>query len=554
MNDQHAAAVQTALEQYDILDTERDAAFDDTIQIACSILHTPFGMITLLDTHRQWFLSEVGLGVRETPLEGSFCAVTVNQPGALIIEDTHADPVWADNPFVRGKPGIRFYAGVPLITQQGVRIGALCTFDTKPHAVNAGQLQALQALARQIIALFDLRVRTKEVALKQQDLQAAEQVASTAGKQVRELQDRLTALAEHSTDFIGMYDMQGSPFYGNPAAFAMVGLADLEAFRKIPLLDFFFPEDRAMIEEQFLPRVLAEGRAQREVRFRHFESLEAVWMDYEVFVLKDGEGTNIGLATVSRNITAQRLADAALVESAKLAAVGRLASSIAHEINNPLEAVTNLLYIIGQDTTLSQSTRDFVHTAEREVARASQLTSQTLRFHRQSTAATKVRPRFMLAEVLNLFHSRLQNRRVDVLQQYGEDTWLTCFEGDIRQVLNNLVSNAVDAMPAGGTLTIRTRKVRRWSDGVQGVRVTVADTGIGIAPEQLAEIFTAFYTTKGIGGTGLGLWISCRIVHKHRGFLRAYSSTRSARRGTAIMLWLPVSLADTAGEQWASLR
>ena len=107
------------------------------------------------------------------------------------------------------------------------------------------------------------------------------------------------------------------------------------------------------------------------------------------------------------------------------------------------------------------------------------------------------------------------------------------------------------SMPAGGTMTIRTRKVRRWSDGTQGVRVTVADTGTGIAASKLPKIFDAFYSTKGIGGTGLGLWISCRIVHKHRGFIRAYSSTQLPHRGTAIMLWLPYSLADTANESWS---
>ena len=344
--------------------------------------------------------------------------------------------------------------------------------------------------------------------------------------------------------------MQGAVFYGNPAAMSIVGLRDLRQFKETPLLEFFFPEDHRVIEEELLPKVLQDGRAAIEIRFRHFVTGAEIWMDYCVFLLKGADGESIGFATVSRDITAQRIADAALIESAKLAAVGRLASSIAHEINNPLEAVTNLLYLIGQDQALSQTTRDFVQIADREVARASQLTSQTLRFHRQSTAPTRIRPKFLMAEVLNLFHSRLQNRRVEVVEQYGKDTWLTCYEGDIRQVLNNMISNAVDAMPGGGILTVRTRKVRRWSGGDAGVRVTVADNGTGIAKELLGQIYNAFYSTKGIGGTGLGLWISCRIVHKHRGFLRVYSSTNPKHRGTTLMLWLPAELAATAGEQW----
>ena len=553
MHEQEATSTRLqAIERYAILDEQRESAFDDIVQIACGILGTSSGMITLVDAERQWFISEKGIGARETTLEGSFCAVAMNQSEALVVEDTFGDPQWSGNRFVQGQLNIRFYAGVPLVTPDGTRIGAVCVFDTAPREVVPEQIRALQALSRQATALLELRFRTRDAQEKEQQLWVVERAAEVVSRQLQVIENRMTALAESSTDFIGMCDMQGVVFYGNPAALAIVGIADLDQFKRTSLPEFFFLEDRRLIEEEFLPKVLREGRAEMKIRFRHFITGAVIWMDYHVFLLRGSGEEPLGFATVSRDITAQRTADAALVESAKLAAVGRLASSIAHEINNPLEAVTNLLYLIGQDPALSQSTRDFVQIADREVARASQLTSQTLRFHRQSTAPTRIRPKFLFAEVLNLFHSRLQNRRVEVIQVYGNDTWLTCYEGDIRQVLNNMVSNAVDAMPGGGTLTIRTRKVRRWSTGDEGVRVTVADNGTGIAKEFLGKIFDAFYSTKGIGGTGLGLWISCRIVHKHRGFIRAYSSTDTRHRGTAVMLWLPSELASTAGEQWNS--
>ena len=538
------------LARYAILDGQREAIFDDIVQIACGILGMSSGMITLVDAERQWFLSETGVGSRETSLEGSFCAVAMSQPEALVVEDTFEDPVWANNRFVQGDLKIRSYAGVPLRTPSGVRVGAICTFHTVACQVSNQQIKALQALSRQVTALLELRFWSKQAAEKEIELHEAKESAEVVNRQLHVVQDRMRALAESSTDFIGMCDMQGAVFYGNPAAIKMVGLRDLEHFKATPLLDFFFPEQHTALQENFLPKVLREGRARMETRFRHFVTGAEIWVDYNVFLLKDAAGESIGFATVSRDITAQRIADAALVESAKLAAVGRLASSIAHEINNPLEAITNLLYIISQDPGLSQSTRDFVEVADREVARASQLTSQTLRFHRQSTAPTRIRPKALMAEVLNLYQSRLQNRRVDVVQQYGQDTWLTCYEGDIRQVLNNMVSNALDAMPGGGVLTVRTRKVKRWSSGHKGVRVTVADNGTGIAHGFLHQIFDAFSSTKGIGGTGLGLWISCRIVHKHRGFIRAYSSTAARHQGTAVMMWLPAELASTAGEQW----
>ena len=237
----------------------------------------------------------------------------------------------------------------------------------------------------------------------------------------------------------------------------------------------------------------------------------------------------------------------ALIESEKLAAVGRLASSIAHEINNPLEAVTNLLYLIRGEDGLSQTGRDYMDTADRELARVSQIASQTLRFHRQSTSATLVRPEALLEEVLTIYKTRLSNSRVLVSQEYGSDLQVTCYEGDIRQVLSNLVGNAFDVMRNGGQLRLRTREITWWATGQRGVMFTVADDGPGMPHEVRSRVFDAFYSTKGMQGTGLGLWISKRIVHKHRGHLLVRSKVGA---GTVFSLWLPYALAETAKEAW----
>ncbi len=252
---------------------------------------------------------------------------------------------------------------------------------------------------------------------------------------------------------------------------------------------------------------------------------------------------------VQRVMEEREQAALALIESEKLAAVGRLASSIAHEINNPLEAVTNLLYLIRSEDGLTDAGKHYMETADRELARVSQIASQTLRFHRQSTSATLVRPEALLDEVLELYRTRLMNSGVTVHREYDTALRITCYEGDVRQVLSNLVGNAFDVMRNGGTLRLRTRELRCGRTGEQGVRVTVADNGPGMTDAVRARIFDAFYSTKGIHGTGLGLWISKRIVQKHRGQLLVRSST-GAKHGTVFHVWLPYALAETAQESW----
>ncbi len=251
-----------------------------------------------------------------------------------------------------------------------------------------------------------------------------------------------------------------------------------------------------------------------------------------------------------QRILEEREQDAlAMIESEKLAAVGRLASSIAHEINNPLEAVTNLLYLIGSEDGLTGAGRDFLETAERELARVSQITSQTLRFHRQSTFAMEVAPESLLEEVLGIYRTRLTDSRVAVSCDFAPDVRVTCYEGDIRQVLSNLVGNAFDVMRNGGRLRLKTRCRTRWATGESGIMITVADDGPGIPENVRSRIFDAFYSTKGIHGTGLGLWISKRIVGKHRGYVTVRSSIGAAH-GTVFHVWLPSALADTARDYW----
>jgi signal transduction histidine kinase len=251
------------------------------------------------------------------------------------------------------------------------------------------------------------------------------------------------------------------------------------------------------------------------------------------------DGRVRAISAASLEITQQKKAEKALIQSEKLAAVGRLASSISHEINNPLESVTNLLYLIGTQPDLSPEVRAYVNLTQAEIARVSQIATQTLRFHRQTARPTEVTGEQLVRPVLNLYQGRLMNSRIDVKTQFSDSTRVTCHENEIRQVLSNIIGNAIDAMRKGGRMMLRAHRAVDPPTGRLGIRITIADTGQGMSAATKARIFEPFFTTKEINGTGLGLWISAEIVHRHHGRLTVRSSQHERLHGTVFSLFLP---------------
>ena len=269
------------------------------------------------------------------------------------------------------------------------------------------------------------------------------------------------------------------------------------------------------------------------------QPLEPRYLDFVYQPMREANGTISGILALGVDVTDRRRVEAALLQSEKLAAVGRLSASIAHEINNPLEAVTNLLYLIDQEDNLSESARSFTHLAQQELARVSQIATQTLRFYRQPTARTAVRISEQLDSVLKLYQGRLASASVEVVRDYRGAAPLLAFEGELRQVFTNLVGNALDAARNGGKIILREREATDWRNGRKGVRVTVADSGHGMSKETLTRIFEPFFSTKGITGTGLGLWVTQGIIQKHEGRAKVRSSENQRRHGTVFVLFFP---------------
>lgn len=271
------------------------------------------------------------------------------------------------------------------------------------------------------------------------------------------------------------------------------------------------------------------------------------WIEAQAKYETNGNGHAIRMLGVLTDITHRKQAEAVLLRTEKLAAAGRFAASIAHEINNPLEAVANLLYLVSATDNIEVA-HDHAQLAMSEIMRISRITQQTLKFHRQSESARSVRLSEIIEDVLNLFQSRVAVFRITLDRRYEDDPELECLAGDLRQVFANLVANAFDSMSEGGTFMVRMRRSRDWRNrDITGLRITVLDTGCGMDRHTRRHIYEPFFTTKKDLGTGLGLWVTSEIVERQRGDLRVWSSQVPGRSGTCFSLFLPLRH-DSLGE------
>ena len=325
--------------------------------------------------------------------------------------------------------------------------------------------------------------------------------------------------------------------YVNPAFEVMTGFALEEVQGKN--CRFLQGAETNQAEVAQLRDAIREQRKVVVVLKNYRKDGKAFWNELSLSPVRNREGELTHFVGIQNDVTARMEFEAALRESEKLAAVGRLASSIAHEINNPLESVTNLLYLAQHEDDFAECRR-LIAQADKELRRVALITSQSLRFYKQSTLPQEVTATDLLESVVDMYEGRAANSEVRMERRERAVGTLVCLESEIRQVLNNLVRNALDAMHGrGGRLWIRTRNATDMATGRVGVVFTVADNGTGITGETLERMFKPFFTTKGIAGTGLGLWISREIVDRHQGRLRVRSSVKQGASGTVFTLFLP---------------
>lgn len=298
-----------------------------------------------------------------------------------------------------------------------------------------------------------------------------------------------------------------------------------------------------------LDRVFATGEpvkrqaARFDLNWAEGQAPDERYLDFVYQPLREEDGTISGIIVLGVDITESRRTQKALIQNEKLAAVGRLTASIAHEINNPLGAVVNLLYLARLAPSLDKA-EPYLDRADSELRRIAAITNQTLSFSKQSAGLKSASSVELIEGAVKIYQSRLASGRVKVEQRIRSPRPINCVEGEIRQVVSNLISNAIESMQSsGGRLLLRSRCATSWSNGRKGITITVADTGAGINPDVRKKIFEPFFTTKGQNGTGLGLSVSLEIVSRHKGALRVRSRQVPSRSGSVFALFLPEDLA-----------
>ena len=311
------------------------------------------------------------------------------------------------------------------------------------------------------------------------------------------------------------------------------------------------PEDASLLLDAWAHSVRSgepyriEGRIRRHDGVYRWHLMQAVPIRNEAGHIQQWFGT-------STDIHDRKLAESALIQAEKLAVTGRMAATIAHEINNPLASITNAAHLIGLVGETNDQQKELLALLSEEVARVGHIVKSTLGLSRQTTAPAATSVPDLIESILTLFERRFHARNVDIVKRYDAPDIIHIVSSDLRQVFSNLLSNALDVMPTGGRLFIAVRHSFDWANPLRrGIRITISDSGPGIPAELRPRIFEAFFSTKAEMGTGLGLWVSRGIVEKYGGTIRVRSVTDGASRGTFFSVFLPNTAAQHTSTQVA---
>ena len=346
---------------------------------------------------------------------------------------------------------------------------------------------------------------------------------------------QLAAIVDSSDDAIISKDLTGIITSWNAAATRLFGYTPNEAIGQSVLL--LIPPELHHEEPEILRKMRAGERIEHFETRRRRKDGRLVDISLTISPIRDSSGRVIGISKIARSISERKQTEAALIESERLASIGRMAASIAHEVNNPLEAILNLSYLLAEDPSLGEEGQKYAQLLISEVLRVSEITKQTLSFYRDTTLTALVDLASLIESVLKLHRPIFQQRSIQVYTRSQPNTCVMARPSELRQVFTNLVVNSIDAIPhTGGEIHISVSATGHHALSC----VTIADTGSGIPATVRDRIFEPFFSTKTGKGTGLGLWITQGIVRKYGGSIRLRTwSDPTQRTGTAFRVCLP---------------
>jgi PAS domain S-box-containing protein len=461
-------------------------------------------------------------------------APTFQGKGIVRSADITRDPRYGHNPPYFGMPDghlpVRSYLAVPVKSQTGEVLGGLFYGHEQAGVFQQDSEDLVATIAAQAaVAIENTRLR-EQLTQKITDLQKAEARHKNASKILGEL----AAIIESSDDAIISKDLTGTITSWNPAATRILGYTSEEMIGT-PILRII-PEELHPDEAVILAKI-REGQ-----RIDHFETIRIAKggrrldVSLSISPVRDDSGQIIGAAKILRDISARKRLEQNLVQAEKIAATGRMAATIAHEINNPLEAIVNLLYLAREQAT-DPTQIGYLNAAESEVDRVSHLAKQTLGYYRETNSAVPVSLSDLVAEAVRIYEPRCRAAGIRIESRLDPAPHLVLRKGEIMQVISNLISNAIYATSSGGAISIA---VQPCASPRVGVELVIHDTGVGISAEQLPHIFDAFYTTRGTFGTGIGLFVSRQLIESHGGRIEVESHTGTASHGTKMSIFLPL--------------
>jgi PAS domain S-box-containing protein len=399
-------------------------------------------------------------------------------------------------------------------------------------------------LRAKVSVFVELHRKSRELENLNRELETRVEQRTRQLQESENLHRERADLLELASEAILVRDSAGVLTYWNAGAEALYGWERNEVLGNHvhEVLETQYPAEAMSSESILTKRGKWEGNLVQKTR----DGREVIVASRQVFKKEMG-----CILEINRDITAQMRAEEALRQTERLAAMGRVAGIIAHEINNPLEAITNAFYLLRNHPSLDEEARYYAQLGEVELARVGHITKQTLGFYRESQQPINVPIAEILDDVLQLQSRQLLMSRITLDKKYFSHGEIRGFPVELRQVFLNLISNAIQAMPHGGNLRIRMGTHRNETNGRTELCISVGDTGTGIRPEHAKHLFEPFFTTKSKKGTGLGLWISKGIIQKYDGKIHFRSINFRDRYVTSFRVVLPGTSLDSKDIEYA---
>ncbi|HEV7218170.1 MAG TPA: PAS domain S-box protein [Terriglobales bacterium] len=373
----------------------------------------------------------------------------------------------------------------------------------------------------------------------------AENALRRTEREAAQRNNEIAAIVQSSDDAIVSKDLTGQIKSWNPAASRIFGYSPEEIIGKSILL--LIPEELRSEETVILEKIRAGETIDHFETVRVTKGGERISVSLSISPVRDENGTIIGASKTLRDITGKKRLEASLLQAEKIAAAGRMAATIAHEVNNPLEAITNLIFLAKVNADHPDSVRNFLDQAESELIRVSHIARQTLGFYRENASASSACLSELAERTMRIYEPKCKEAAIAIERDFKSTQRVVVRTGEILQVISNIVANAIHAMPSGGTLRISTEDF----DGSAhpGVIISIRDNGVGISNQQLPKIFDAFFSTRVGVGTGIGLFVAKQFVIGHGGKIDVETSVEPASHGTKMSIFLPLENPYSRGSE-----